>query len=124
MIHLDTNYVIALVTAHSPLNPVLQGWLQAGETLAVSAVAWSEFLTGPVTPQQVRDVSAILESRVVVFGVFEAAMAARLYNQTGRKRGTRSDCFIAATAICARAPLATNNRAHFLPFVAGGLQLI
>jgi predicted nucleic acid-binding protein len=124
MIHLDTNYIIGLVTVHSPLKPVLNGWLQAGETLAVSAVVWSEFLTGPVTQQQVRDASAILESRVVVFGVFEAAMAARLFNQTGRKRGTRTDCFIAATAICARVPLATNNQKHFLPFVAGGLQLI
>ena len=124
MIHLDTNYLIGLVTAHSPLQPILFGWLNTGEKLAVSTLAWSEFLNGPVTRQQVHDASAILEDRIVVFGIFEAEMSARIFNQTERKRQRQIDCFIAATAICARVPLATDNQKHFLPFVAGGLQLV
>ncbi|MCE0498708.1 MAG: type II toxin-antitoxin system VapC family toxin [Methylacidiphilales bacterium] len=123
MIHLDTNYLIGLVTAHSPLQPILFEWLNTGEKLAVSTIAWSEFLNGPVTRQQVHEASAILEARIVVFGIFEAEMSARIFNQTGRKRQRQIDCFIAATAICARVPLATDNQKHFLPFVAGGLQL-
>jgi predicted nucleic acid-binding protein len=124
MIHLDTNYLIGLVTAQSPLQPILFGWLNTGEKFAASTIAWSEFLNGPVTSRQIHDASAILEGRFVAFGNFEAEVSARIFNQTGRKRQRQIDCFIAATAICARAPLATNNRAHFLPFVAGGLQLI
>ena len=123
MIHLDTNYLIGLVTVPSPFKAELVAWMSAGEKLAVSAVVWSEFLNGPVTRQQVHDASVIVESRIVVFGFLEAEMAAKIFNQTGRKRTTRTDCFIAATAICARAALATENRKDFMPFVAAGLQL-
>ena len=95
-----------------------------GEKLAVSAIAWSEFLNGPVTPSEIRDAFGILEGRIKDFGVAEAEMAASLYNQTGRKRATRTDSFIAATAICAGSPLATLNKKDFVAYVAFGLQLI
>jgi predicted nucleic acid-binding protein len=123
MIQLDTNYLIGLVTVPSPLQPQLLAWLQAGEKFAISTVAWSEFLSGPVTPREIRDAKAMLEDRIIVFGVIEAEIAAKIYNQTGRRRGTRDDCFIAATAICARTPLATLNRKDFTPFISAGLRL-
>ena len=123
MIHLDTNYLIGLVTIPSPFQSQLLAWLNAGEKFAVSAVVWSEFLNGPVTPREIRDASIMLEGRIIVFGVIEAEMAAKIYNQTGRKRGTRNDCFIAATAICSRVTLATLNRKDFSPFVSAGLRL-
>jgi predicted nucleic acid-binding protein len=34
------------------------------------------------------------------------------------------DCLIAATAICAGASLATENRRDFQPYVAAGLRLL
>jgi len=123
MIHLDTNYLIGLVTSPSPLKPHLLTWLRAGEEFAISAVGWSEFLNGPVTPQEIADASGILAGRIIPFGVLEAEMASKLFNQTGRRRGSPPDCFIAATAICSRASLATQNRKDFAPFVAAGLRL-
>jgi predicted nucleic acid-binding protein len=123
MIHLDTNFLVGLVTPNSHLKPRLLAWLNAGEKFAISSIAWSEFLTGPVTPQEIRDVSVMVEGGIVVFGVIEAEMAATIFNQTGRKRITRMDCFIAATAICSRAPLATQNRKDFAPFIPVGLRL-
>jgi len=123
MIHLDTNYLIGLVTVPSPFKAELIAWMRAGEKLAVSAVVWSEFLNGPVTQQQIHDASVIVEGRIMAFGIPEAEMAAKIFNQTGRKRTTRTDCFIAATAICARAALATENQKDFMPFVGAGLQM-
>ena len=123
MIHLDTNYIVGLVSPQSPLEPQILAWMNAGEKFAASSIAWSEFLTGPVAAHEVHDATRILENRIIGFGVLEAKRAADLFNLTGRKRITRTDCFIAATAMCARAPLATNNKRHFAAFVPHGLML-
>jgi predicted nucleic acid-binding protein len=123
MIHLDTNCLIDLVTNLPSPQPRLLALLNAEEKLAISAVAWSEFLNGPVTLQQVEDASGMLEQRIIPFGVFEAEIASKLFNQNGRKRGSQPDCFIAATAICSKALLATYNRKDFSVFAIAGLRL-
>jgi len=123
MIHLDTNYLIGLLVRGSIPAADVDRWLAAGEDLAVSAVAWSEFLNGPVTAVEISRVGAVIQSRVVPFGPAEAALAADLFNKTGRRRGSRFDCLIAATAIAANASLATVNTADFKPFTAHGLKL-
>jgi hypothetical protein len=51
MIHLDTNYLIGLLVKGSPEAADVDGWLAAGQSLAASAIAWTEFLNGPVTPR-------------------------------------------------------------------------
>jgi predicted nucleic acid-binding protein len=123
MIHLDTNFLIGSLTSPSALKTQVRTWFHAGEVLAVSAIAWSEFSNGPVTVQQIQDAQAIVQGRIIAFDVQEAEMAAKLFNLTGRKRATQTDCFIAATAICARVPLATLNRKDFSGFIAAGLRL-
>ena len=123
MIHLDTNCLVALPMAQSPLHPRLLAWLRAGEKFATSAVAWSEFLNGPVPNTDIQQAMGILEARIIPFDVAEAAVAAELFNRTGRRRGSTPDCFIAATAICARVLLATDNRKDFVRFAPYGLQL-
>ncbi len=123
MIHLDTNYLIGLLVKGSPEAAVVDGWLAAGQTLGASAIAWTEFLNGPVTPVEVTQAEAVIGGRIIPFGQPEAVMAADLFNKTGRRRGSRFDCLIAATAVLAQAEVATVNQADFTPFQAHGLKL-
>ena len=50
-------------------------------------------------------------------------MAAELFNKTGRRRGSRFDCLVAATAAVARAEIATVNQADFKAFLPHGVKL-
>ena len=124
MIHLDTNYLIGLaVPGSSPAQNVDQ-WLATGEPLAASALAWTEFLNGPVSADEIALVESVIEENLVAFEKPTAVLAAQLFNQGGRRRGSRFDCLIAATAILAGAQLATENTKDFTPFVPFGLKLI
>ena len=124
MIHLDTNYLIGLaVRGSSPAQNVDQ-WLAAGESLADSALAWAEFLNGPVNADEIALVESVIEENLIPFEKRTAVLAAQLFNQGGRRRGSRFDCLIAATAILANAELATENKSDFAPFVPFGLKLI
>jgi len=124
MIHLDTNLLIDLVTIGSPHVAVVRGWLKKGEKLAVCAIAWSEFLNGPHTKQQKDAMHAIVEGRVLDFTAKEAEQASRLFHYTGRKRGSHSDCMIAACAMTQGVQVATRNIADFEKFVPHGLKLL
>jgi predicted nucleic acid-binding protein len=123
MIHLDTNYLIALAVAGSAQAQRADQWLASGELMATSALAWTEFLNGPVQPQEIALVESVIESRVVAFEKATAVLAAGLFNKTGRRRGSRVDCLIAATAILSQAEVATDNESDFKVFVPHGLRL-
>ncbi len=88
----------------------------------MSAVAWTEFLCGPVEAADLELVDRIVRDRVA-FGEGEATLAARLFNDSGRRRGSFADCMIAASAIRAGAPLATKNPKDFRRFEMAGLAL-
>ena len=122
MIHLDTNYLIGLLVRGSREAIEVDGWLANGEPLAASAIAWTEFLNGPVTPTEISWAEAVLQSRIVPLGRLEAILAAELFNKTGRRRGSRFDCLVAATAILGQAEVATVNQSDFKPFVPHGLR--
>lgn len=124
MIHLDTNYLIRLLVAGSPQALRVDQWLASSESLAASALAWTEFLNGPVPAPQVALVESVIGSRVVPFDGATAAVAAGLFNQTGRRRGSRLDCLIAAAAIRDQADFATENQKDFTAFVPYGLKLL
>ena len=123
MIHLDANFLIGIANRHLPVESALVGWLQQGEGFAASAVAWAEFLNGPVEPQHIQQMNVMIQRRVISLGRSEAEKASQLFNQSGRRRGSLPDCLIAATAICAGARLATQNHKHFAPYIAAGLRL-
>lgn len=123
MIHLDTNYLIGMLVKGSAQAQAVDGWLAAGESLGTSAIAWAEFLNGPVAAVETEQVRTVLQSRIVPFGMPEAVLAADLFNQTGRRRGSRFDCLIAATAIAAKADIATANTSDFKVFAPLGLKL-
>lgn len=124
MIHLDTNYLIGLLVRGSSEASKVDQWLAAGESLAASAIAWSEFLNGPVASSEANQVETVLQSQIIPFAKGEAALASDLFNMTGRRRGSRFDCLIAATAILNQAGLATVNQSDFKVFIAHGLKLV
>jgi predicted nucleic acid-binding protein len=123
MIHLDTTFLIGVVNRHLPVEQALVGWLRQGETFSASAIAWTEFLNGPVKPLHIQQMTVLIQDRVIPFGRNEAEIASQLFNQTGRRRTTQPDCFIAATAIRAGVRLATQNQKHFALFASFGLRL-
>ncbi|MCB1209807.1 MAG: type II toxin-antitoxin system VapC family toxin [Verrucomicrobiales bacterium] len=123
MIHLDTNLLIDLVTVGSPHIAVVRDWLLAGEELAVSAVAWSEFLNGPHSKEQKAAVTSVIGGRVLDFNEKQAEQASRLFHYTGRRRGSHPDCMIAACAMAHGVRVATRNIADFERFVPHGLLL-
>ena len=122
MIHFDTNFLIQATKAGSPAHTRFQEWSAAHDSFGVSTVAWAEFLCGPLDPIG----EAIARSMFPVPEIFtetDAVLAARLFNQTGRRSRSLADCMIAAVAIRCRAKLATINAADFQPFVPHGLFL-
>jgi predicted nucleic acid-binding protein len=123
MMHLDTNYLIGLAVRGSSPARNVDNWLAAGESLAASTLAWTEFLNGPVSADEIALVESVIEGNLVPFEKRTAVLAAQLFNQAGRRRGSRFDCLIAATAILANAELATENKNDFTPFVPFGLKL-
>ena len=122
MIHLDTSFLIRALARHSPEDRKLRAWLKDAEPLGMSAISWAEFLCGPVGAEDVELAGRILREPVA-FNSADAALTARLFNLAGRRRGSLTDCMIAATAIRAGAALATTNPADFRRFEPAGLKL-
>ena len=74
-VHLDTNYIVGAVRKGSPQVAQIDAWEMAGVTLAVSTMAWAEFLCGPLTPGEV-DVTAGLLGRPLPITAADAAKGA------------------------------------------------
>ncbi len=123
MILLDASFLIRALVPGSPHDARLREWLAAGEELGASAIAWCEFLCGPVEPRLVEHAARIVPRRFG-FDEEEAALAATLFDQAGRRRGALPDCLIAATAIRLAVPLATENAADFRRFEPAGLVVV
>ena len=88
----------------------------------MSTIAWGEFLCGPIDEAALSLASLVVTTRPP-FTEDMAAIAAELFNGSGRRRGTMIDCMIAATAITEKAALATGNSSDFGRFEAFGLAL-
>lgn len=122
MIHLDTSFLIRALVRGSREDARLRGWLMRNEELRISAVAWAEFLCGPVEPP-VLELAAGLLDEPIPFLAEDALGAARLYNLAGRRRGSLADCMVAAVAVRLRAALATSNPRDFRRLGAAGPEL-
>lgn len=88
----------------------------------MSTIAWSEFLCGPIN-ETALSLALLVVALRPPFTEEMAAMAAQLFNGSGRRRGTMVDCMIAATAISEDARIATANPGDFHRFEAFGLSL-
>ena len=112
MIHLDTSFLIRSLVPGSPEDRRLREWLSDDEELVISAVAWAEFLCGPLAADDLALAAAVI-GEAVPLTADHAVKAAALFNVGGRKRGTFVDCLIAAIAIESDATLATANPKDF-----------
>ena len=122
MIHLDTSFLIGALIPGTRQDRALRKWIGRGEPLAVSSIAWVEFRCGPLDQAEL----ALAEGFVGHFRDFtreDAELAARLYNQSGRRRGSLADCMIAAVALADRASVATANVKDCRPLRDFGLTL-
>jgi predicted nucleic acid-binding protein len=115
LIHLDTSFLIRALIPGTKEDHDLQQWINSGEILRISAVAWAEFLCGLLSASERSFANTVL-GEPVPFASEDAACAAALFNQTGRRRGSLTDCMIAATVIGMNASLATSNPSDFQRF--------
>ena len=122
MIHLDTSFLIGALASDSQEDARLREWIGANQPLGMSTVAWAEFLCGPVD-EAALSVASVVVGRQSRFTEEMAVVAARLFNGSGRRRGTMVDCMIAATALAEEAVIATSNPDDFRRFEAFGLAL-
>ena len=122
MIHFDTNFLIAAFQAGSPEEATFSAWLRAKEPVGMSAVAWAEFFSGPLSKRD-EALARQVFPRIEALSGADAEMAAQVFNQTGRRSRSLADCMIAAVAIRCGAKLATLNTADFQPFIQHGSAL-
>ena len=122
MIHLDTSFLIRALVRGSAEDRQLREWLQTSEPLGMSTVAWAEFLCGPIDEAELKLAMGIIR-QCSDFTLKQSVIAARLFNDSGRRRGTFVDCMIAASALTEDAMIATSNIADFRQFEAFGLKI-
>lgn len=122
IIELDSNFLVAVLNAGGSQSDMLHSWTGAGATIQISAIAWSEYLCGPLEPVMV-PVARKLINRVEPFTEQDAELASALFNGTGRRSRSHVDCMIAAHAIRRDAALATLNVRDFRLFERFNLRL-
>ena len=123
MIHLDTSFLIRGLVPGSVEDRALRRWLKDGERLVMSVIAWTELLCGPLAESHIELASQVVSERVP-FVEEDAVFSARLFNESGRRRGSLTDCMIAASALRAGEPLATANASDFRRFTTHGLAIL
>lgn len=123
MIQLDTSFLIRALVPRSAQDRILRKWLSEGTPVGIGAISWAEFLCGPVESSHVA-LAARLLGQPASFTSEDAEISARLFNLSGRRRGSLTDCMVAATALRLDTPLATVNVADFSRFEPAGLTIL
>ena len=119
MIQLDTSFLIRALVHGSPEDALLRGWLRDRTPLGMSTIAWTEFLCGPLRPADI-ELATQVAGEILPFGADDAALAADLFNRSGRRRGSLVDCMVASVALGRESPLATANPTDFRRLEASG----
>jgi len=124
LLHLDTNALIALADPEGGVVQLVRERVQSGMLPAASAVAWHEFVRGPLMPDELLRVERVIGARIQPVSRSTSELAARLFNATGRRRTSTADCFIAAGAIEQDTELLTADGDDFKLFASLGLKLV
>jgi len=122
LVALDANFLVAVLASGSTYSQELDDWLRRGAQLQISAIAWSEYLCGPLDPERISSARKLV-TIIEPFTEHDADLASELFNQTGRRSRSHVDCMIAAHAIRRNAALATLNRVDFKRFEKFRLKL-
>ncbi len=123
LVSLDSNFLVAARAPASAEGDQLQRWLAQGTSVQISAVAWSEYLRGPVDESDV-DIARSILTRIDPFAEADAGLASELFHQTGRRSRSHLDCMIAAHTIRRGGLLATLNIQDFRRFEKFRLKLV
>lgn len=115
MIHVDTGFIIHALVPVSRADRRLRQFLREGEEVAVSSIAWTEFLCGPVGTNEIEYVRSVFRE-ISPFTDADCETAGDLFNRGGRRRRSLADCMIAAVALRGGASLATTNPKDFQRF--------
>jgi predicted nucleic acid-binding protein len=121
---LDTNALIALSDPTHRLFKLIKDVIVQGGRASACAIAWHEYLRGPLTFEDRERALSVIESRIIPLDRSCAEFAAKIFNETGRRRGSTADCLIASVAIRHNLELATWNEVDFERFVPMGLSLL
>ena len=111
-VHLDTSFLIRALRPGTRQDQMLRELLEESRELAMSSIAWAECLCGPLNGRQL-DIARRITPELIPFTDKDAALSAELFNESGRRRSSLTDCMIAATALRCNARLATANQADF-----------
>jgi predicted nucleic acid-binding protein len=122
VIELDSNFLVAVLDVRESQSEMLHSWMRTEVTIQISAIAWSEYLCGPLDPAVVPLARKLVQS-VEAFTEGDAELASKLFNGTGRRPRSHVDCMIAAHAIRRDAVLATLNVRDFRRFEKFELRL-
>ena len=124
MIYLDTNILIEISHRIESTLDYVGRLLDTNIPMASSSVAWMEFCCGNnVSEDEQHAILKVINNTIHPFDQEQAYIAAKLFHQTGRKRGSQGDCMIAAAAIHQQSSIATRNLKDFEKFTPHGLKI-
>jgi predicted nucleic acid-binding protein len=121
-VYLDTSFLIRALAAGTAEDRTLRTWLRAGRQVRISSIAWAEFLCGPLSAEE-RELARAIVGQPTPFSDEDAALAADLFNESGRRRRIFLDCLIAAAALRGHGELATSSPDDFEAFAERGLSI-
>jgi predicted nucleic acid-binding protein len=122
MVHLDASFLINALVPGTSEEKQLMAWKTSGEPVNIAALAWGEFLCGPLSKPDEAIARAMFPAPEP-FTATDSEKAAALFNAAGRRSRSFADCGIAAVALRFKARLATSNVGDFRPLVDHGLVL-
>jgi predicted nucleic acid-binding protein len=122
VVELDSNFLVAVLYTGGHQSEMLHAWTRVGARIQISAIAWSEYLCGPLDPTAAALARKLISS-VEAFTEGDAELASTLFNGTGPRLRSHVDCMIAAHAIRRDATLATLNVRDFRRFEKFDLRL-